>query len=144
MECENVGMRKFIRHSKSSPESRGNFRRMKVIIAIQTFTTVVFTIWLLYVWIKDSHFGSQPECNHLVKYVLLFANVRATDTWIRVLFILYLVLFSCRLLYRSILIAFIYVDDHSKPQDVTSKAGQDNAREKRTVYTYLTMILSSG
>jgi len=125
------GMRKFIRHSKSSPESRGNFRRMKVIIAIQTFTTVVFTIWLLYVWIKDSHFGSQPECNHLVKYVLFFANIRATDTWIRVLFILYLVLFSCRLLYRSILIAFVYVDDHRKPQDVTPKARQDNAREKK-------------
>lgn len=143
MEYEIVGMRKFIRHSGGSSESQSKFRRMKVIIAIQTFTTVVFTIWLLYVWIKDSHFGSQPECNHLVKYVLFFANVRATDTWLRVLFILYLVLFSCRLIYRFILIAFVYVDDHRKPQGVTPTSRQEEPREK-TVFTYLTMILSLG
>ncbi|KAI0246905.1 hypothetical protein BJV78DRAFT_1157561 [Lactifluus subvellereus] len=139
------GMRKFIRHSRSSTQSRGNFRRMKVIIAIQTFTTVVFTIWLLYVWVKDSHFGSQPECNHLVKYVLFFANVRATDTWLRVLFILYLVSFTCTLLFRFIMIAFVYVDDHRKQQDATPEAKRDNAC-KKTVNNYhiITMILSLG
>jgi hypothetical protein len=61
----------------------------KVIIRVQKFTTVVFTVWLLYVWIKGSDFGSQQACNHLVKYVLLFNNIRATVTWLRVLFIMY-------------------------------------------------------
>jgi hypothetical protein len=54
---------------------------------------------LLYVWIKDSNFGSQPSCNHLVKYVLVFINVRATATWLQVLLILYLVLTACALLF---------------------------------------------
>jgi len=61
------GQRRFIRSS-------GQNLRMKIFIAVQTFSTVVFTIWLLYVWIKDSSFGSQPECNHLVKYVLFFCR----------------------------------------------------------------------
>jgi hypothetical protein len=58
----------------------------------------VFTIWLLYVWIKDSNFGSQPSCNNLVKYVLFFVDVRATATWLRVLFLLYLVITAFGLL----------------------------------------------
>lgn len=74
--------------------------RMKIFIGFQTLTTVVFTVWLLYVWIKGSNFGSQPTCNHLVKYVLFFADVRATVTWLRVLFIMNLVMTACTLLFR--------------------------------------------
>jgi hypothetical protein len=73
---------------------------MKIFIGFQTLTTVVFTVWLLYVWIKGSNFGSQPKCNHLVKYVLFFADVRATVTWLRVLFIMNLVMTACTLLFR--------------------------------------------
>jgi hypothetical protein len=73
---------------------------MKIFIGVQTFTTVVFTVWLLYVWIKGVDFGSQPSCNHLVKYVLVFANVRATATWLRVLFIMNLVITACMLSFR--------------------------------------------
>jgi hypothetical protein len=73
---------------------------MKIFIGVQTFTTMVFTVWLLYVWIKDIDFGSQPSCNHLVKYVIFFADVRATATGLRVLFILYLVVSACMLLFR--------------------------------------------
>jgi hypothetical protein len=68
-----------------------------------------FTIWLLYVWIKDIDFGSQPSCNHLVKYVLFFANVKATATWLRVLFIVYLVINACALLFSFGVIVFAYV-----------------------------------
>jgi hypothetical protein len=74
--------------------------RLKVFIGVQTFTTVVFTVWLLYVWIKGSNFGSQQACNHLVKYVLLFIDIRATVTWLRVLFIMYLVITACALLFN--------------------------------------------
>ena len=73
---------------------------MKIFIGFQTLATVVFTVWLLYVWIKGSDFGSQPTCNHRVKYVLFFANVRATVTWLRVLFIMNLVMTACTLSFR--------------------------------------------
>jgi hypothetical protein len=73
---------------------------MKIFIGVQILTTVVFTVWLLYVWIKDIDFGSQPSCNHLVKYVIFFADVRATATWLRVVFIMYLVVSACMLLFR--------------------------------------------
>jgi hypothetical protein len=62
---------------------------------------VVFTVWLMYVWIKGSNFGSQQACNHLVKYVLLFIDIRATVTWLRVLFIMYLVITACALLFDT-------------------------------------------
>ena len=61
---------------------------------------MVFTVWLLYVWIKGSNFGSQKACNHLVKYALLFIDIRATVTWLRVLFIIYLVITACALLFN--------------------------------------------
>ncbi|KAH9958815.1 hypothetical protein BC827DRAFT_1269263 [Russula dissimulans] len=98
------GQRRFIR------SSRRDFR-MKSFIAVQTFSTVVFTVWLLYVWIKDSSFGSQPECNHLVKYVLFFANVRATVTWLRVLFIIYLVTTACTLVFRFGVILSVFLEE---------------------------------
>ena len=88
-----AGQRRFI-------QSGQNDFRMKIFIGFQTLTTLVFTVWLLYVWIKGSNFGSQPTCNNLVKYVLFFANVRATATWLRVLFIMNLVMTACTLLFR--------------------------------------------
>ena len=88
-----LGQRRFIR-------SKSNDFRMKIFIGVQTFTTMVFTVWVLYVWIKDIDFGSQPSCNHLVKYVIFFADVRATATGLRVLFIIYLVASACMLLFR--------------------------------------------
>jgi hypothetical protein len=119
-------MSKFIRDSSgNSTESRVKLRRTKVIMAIQTSTTIMFTIWLLYVWIKDGHFGSQPECNHLVKYVFFFANTQATETWLRVLFITYLVFFSCALLLRFILIFFLYVGVHHKLPGVKPRVRQE-------------------
>ena len=59
---------------------------------------MVFTVWFLYVWIKGSNFGSHQECNHLVEYVLLLINIRVTVTWLRILFIVYLVIATCVLL----------------------------------------------
>ncbi|KAH9968427.1 hypothetical protein BGW80DRAFT_662161 [Lactifluus volemus] len=131
------GMSKFIRDSSgNSTESRVKLRRTKVIMAIQISTTIMFTIWLLYVWIKDDHFGSQPECNHLVKYVFVFANIQATESWLRVLFIIYLVFFSCALLLRFILIFSLYVGGHHKSPSVKPRARQE--------IPHLKIVLSVG
>ena len=59
---------------------------MKITFAVQVSQVlVIFIPWSLYVWIKDSQFGSQPECNNLIKYVVLFINVRATVGWLRIM-----------------------------------------------------------
>jgi hypothetical protein len=79
------------------PYNKTDFR-MKVYIGVQTFTTVVFTVWLLYVWIKGSNFGSQKACNHLVKYVVFIIDIRATVTWLRILFIINLIITASVLL----------------------------------------------
>lgn len=45
--------------------------------------------WLLYIWIRAPTFGSHliggglHNCNHHVKYILLFIEVRATVPWLR-------------------------------------------------------------
>jgi len=60
------GMRRFFRSK--------NTLRATLIITVQMLSTAVFTIWVLYVWAQNAHFGSQPECNHVVKYVLFFCQ----------------------------------------------------------------------
>jgi len=107
---------------------------MKIFITIQTFSTVVFTVWLLYVWIEDSNFGSQPGCNHLVKYVLLFATVKVTMTWLRVLFIIYLVINACTLLFRFGVILSVYMENlrkdiHDKVRNVVTRPGAERVEQ---------------
>jgi len=110
---------------------------MKIFIGVQTLTTVVFTVWLLYVWTKGSSFGSQPTCNHLVKYVLFFANGRATVSWLRVLFIMNLVITACMLLFRFGAILSVHMEQlrkkiHNKRKEVfrvVVRAGQQGPQE---------------
>ena len=113
---------------------------MKVFIAVQMTSTLVFIVWLLYVWVKDSKFGSQPGCNDLVKYVLLFRNVRATETWLRVLLIVYLVLDSCSMLlnFGAIFMGYLHKRLHEKLRGVVGSGidskpeVQERAREGTT------------
>ncbi|KAH9074753.1 hypothetical protein EDB83DRAFT_1867578 [Lactarius deliciosus] len=58
--------------------------KMNVTLAFQVLQVVILIPWVLYVWIKDSQFGSQPECNPFVKYVFFFVTVRATVGWLRI------------------------------------------------------------
>ena len=60
---------------------------------------IIFFPWSLYVWIKVSKFGSQPECNHLVKYVFFFVTVRATANWLRIVLIILLFVSMCNVIY---------------------------------------------
>jgi len=109
---EDVGMRRFAPSSESEKNEKVHYW---IIVVIQKITTLMFTIWLLYVWINDRSFGSLPQCNHLVKYVILFVKVPATATWIRVLFIIYLALSACFLLFGAILVRAL-----KEPWDATS------------------------
>jgi hypothetical protein len=90
---ENTGLNRVL-----SAKTRIDFK-LRVAYFVQLFYGIfIMPPWLLYVWIKDSRFGSQPECNHLVKYVLVFVSVRATVNWLRIFFI---VLYSVNL-YHSL------------------------------------------
>jgi hypothetical protein len=123
---------------------------MRIFIAVQTLSTLLFIAWLLYVWIKDSKFGSQPECNHLVKYVLFFVNVRATETWLRILFIAYLGLNSSMMLltFGAIFMEYLHKGIQRRLQDVVARPGpeptdQGSAREGTTpkrVRVYLSVM----
>ena len=93
-----AGMRRFSRSIATATGSR-NVLRAVLLVSIQMFSTAVFTIWLLYVWAQNSRFGSQPECNHVVKYVIFFASVHATATWLRAFFIVGIVFAACSLLF---------------------------------------------
>ncbi|KAI0287344.1 hypothetical protein BC826DRAFT_1108519 [Russula brevipes] len=138
------GQRRFIQSSSRD-------FRMKIFITIQMFSTMIFTVWLLYVWVKDSDFGSQPECNHLVKYVLFFANVKATVTWLRVLFIIYLVLTACALLFTFAVILSVYLspDIHKKLRSVVGPGHGQPEQEsppanRRTMRRYVSFSFVSA
>ncbi|KAH9000440.1 hypothetical protein EDB92DRAFT_1831305 [Lactarius akahatsu] len=66
-------------------EERVSKFKMNITLAFQVLQVIILIPWALYVWIKDSRFGSQPECNHFVKYVFFFVTVRATVGWLRIL-----------------------------------------------------------
>ncbi|KAI9430183.1 hypothetical protein H4582DRAFT_2019093 [Lactarius indigo] len=101
-------MRRFFQSSR-------NPLRATLVIAVQMFSTAVFTVWLLCVWAQNSHFGSQPDCNHLVKYVLFFASVHATATWLRTLFIVGIVFAACSLLFKFSTIVFVRPEHLEQP-----------------------------
>ncbi|KAI0257998.1 hypothetical protein BC834DRAFT_975731 [Gloeopeniophorella convolvens] len=65
------------------PEERSF--RMATTIAMQTISLAMVYSWAIYVWVLDARFGSQPECNDLVKYIVFGFTVRATVNWYRVL-----------------------------------------------------------
>jgi hypothetical protein len=113
---------------------------LKVFIGVQTFTTVVFTVWLLFVWIKGGNFGSQQACNHLVKYPLLFIDIRATVTWLRVFFIMYLVITACALLFNFGVIVSAHMkqlraDIYEKLPDITVPTESPPATQSSTPQT---------
>jgi hypothetical protein len=62
---------------------------MLIYLLMHAFGVIVFFIWFLYVAIDGRKFGPQSSCNHFIKFVLFFVNVRATVTWFRVLMIVF-------------------------------------------------------
>ncbi len=106
-----AGMRRYFQSSKNAL----NALRATLVIAVQLLSTTVFTVWLIYVWLQDSHFGSQPDCNHLVKYVIIFVSVDATANWLRILFIIYIVFSALFLLFEMTIVLWRNKTQSSSP-----------------------------
>jgi len=129
------GMRRFFRSK--------NTLRATLIITVQMLSTAVFTIWVLYVWAQNAHFGSQPECNHVVKYVLFFASVNATVTWLRTLFIAGIVFAACSLLYEfSTIVVFVKTKSFQQCSDHAPNSKPTGTREKSNLkgLKYLSVV----
>ncbi|KAH9067974.1 hypothetical protein EDB83DRAFT_2519065 [Lactarius deliciosus] len=52
--------------------------------AVSQITTLgAFLAWSIYVWANAVTFGSAPECNGKIKYILSYRSVSATAPWVR-------------------------------------------------------------
>jgi hypothetical protein len=60
-------------------------------VFVQFASVIAFTGWGLYLWVHVKDYGSQPECNDRIKYVVLLFTIRATAPWLRGLWIATLV-----------------------------------------------------
>ncbi|KAF8270785.1 hypothetical protein EI94DRAFT_1721914 [Lactarius quietus] len=76
-----------------APVGKYNWSRSRIImgVVIQFILVVAFTAWALYLWVHIDNFGSQPNLNDEVKYVLMFVNIKATAAWLRGIWITTLV-----------------------------------------------------
>jgi len=122
-----------------------NALRAVLLISIQMFSTAVFTIWLLYVWAQNSRFGSQPDCNHVVKYVFFFASVHATATWLRAFIIIGIVFAACSLL---LMFGTVIVSLKTKPSEEqcsgASNEKVDDTGRKSTYRQFLNLPVGSA
>jgi hypothetical protein len=67
--------------------------RLAMGILLQFVSVIAFTAWGLYLWITAPHFGgAQNICNDHIKYVVFFFTVKATEPWLRWLWVVVLVL----------------------------------------------------
>ena len=100
----------------------------------------VFTIWSLYVWAQDSGFGSLPDCNHAVKYVLFLTSVDATATWLRALFFDGIVFAACLLLLGSgtAIVSLKTKPSEEQCSDASNEKVDDN-RKKSIYRQFLTL-----
>lgn len=63
--------------------SQTNFQ-MLIYLLMHAFCFILFSIWLWYVAIDGSRFGSQPSCNYLVKIAFFSTNIKTTEKWFKV------------------------------------------------------------
>jgi hypothetical protein len=80
-----VGERRFIWDVKSKQTQL----QMTLYLLVHASGIIVYFVWFLYIAIDGSKFGSKSSCNHQVYFVLFFASVRATVTWLRVMMIVF-------------------------------------------------------
>ncbi|KAI0300273.1 hypothetical protein BC826DRAFT_668700 [Russula brevipes] len=77
----------------ASPMGKYSWTRSRVAMGVfvQFASVIAFTGWGLFLWVNVKDYGSQPECNDRIKYVVLFFTIRATAPWLRGLWIATLV-----------------------------------------------------
>jgi uncharacterized protein YneF (UPF0154 family) len=57
--------------------------RAVMALLVHLVSLISLIAWGFYLWVNVKHYGSQPECNHEIKYVVFFCTVRATANWLR-------------------------------------------------------------
>jgi hypothetical protein len=93
-------------------------------VLVQLISVLAFTGWGLYVWIHVNDFGSHSECNNQFKYVIFFFTVKATERWLRGLWIAALVLSAVGLMISfganaMVLFAMKRVEEEERAEEET-------------------------
>src|SRR6266702_2396912 len=88
--------------------------KRKLTIAIQILSLFIFYPWSFYMWVNASLFGPQPECNDIVKFVLVFYTFQATVLWARYLCMTILAMTTFALLCNLIVIFIVHKVHHDK------------------------------
>jgi len=66
------------------------FTRIHLAAIIHITIAVAFLAWALFIWVNVDTFGSSPECNADIKYVIFLFSVGATASWLRTFWIIIL------------------------------------------------------
>ena len=107
-------------------------------VLLQFVLIVSFIAWGSYLWANVKDFGSQPECNDRIKYVILFFAVRATAPWLRLLWIAIFVILSAQILvnlFGSVAIYFFVKREVKRGVEEWSQEVDSNAHWVRTTET---------
>lgn len=67
----------------ASGSYRDTMKRVFVYWLSSLFTSIVFAIWSLYIWIYATNLGGGQSCNNSMIYVIFFVNARTTAPWLR-------------------------------------------------------------
>jgi hypothetical protein len=78
----------------ASPMGKYHWTKSRVALAVlvQFLSITAFTAWGLYLWFKVKDYGIHHECNDQIKYVVFFVSVKATEPWLRWLWVVVLIL----------------------------------------------------
>jgi len=92
----------FFLSTGASPMGKYHWTKGRVIMGVflQFASVVAFLGWALFIWIHVKNFGSNPDCNDEIKYVIMFVTVRATAPWLRAFWIAILVVSAAGLLIK--------------------------------------------
>ena len=121
----------FVSRSSPLPTHAGRYlwtrSRRAIGVLLQSLSLVSLIAWGLYMWVNVKHFGSQPECNHQIKYVVFFFTVRATANWLRRLWIALLTMPVVALFGMTMMILF-FLKRVKKEKQVLAEVSNSTSR----------------
>ncbi|KAF8478156.1 hypothetical protein DFH94DRAFT_82722 [Russula ochroleuca] len=109
--------------------------RIAMFVLVQFLSIISFVAWGLYLWVNVKDFGSQPECNDRIEYVIFFFfTVRATAPWLRRLWIAFFAIFGAQVLAGLVGTAaiFLFVKREKKREEEWSEGMDSDAGWVRT------------
>ena len=117
----------------SAPTPAGKYHwttsRVVMGVLIQFVSVIAFTAWGLYMWVHVNDIGSDPKCNvnDKIKYVIFFVTIRATEPWLRGLWIAALVLSAVGLMLSFgakavVLYTMRRMEQEERAEEMTSNA----------------------